>query len=289
MNSVASPMYAGDFLSRNAAASGERAYLRSVLVRKPMMVRKSQRMRMPRSAAPQRCAISAGVVLPSPIAVKTSNSIADFKASVRWYALIVWNKRAGLGCCICGLDISSPLKLVTNYGNVVFALQSSIACIRSVTNGRHHSVLNLVFQSAHTIMVVSGAGIIRVPFISFNVTNTQALERDFLVQLDADVDNSIARHAPVSPIRGQSHLARFAGIHHVHASFLEVVKIQRTIAANDRFAQQLSHVSTCRMQRHNASPGPTQADASESKHSKRREQQTKFVGTNHRLVDLHRS
>src|SRR5215203_4491706 len=55
-------------------------------------------MRMPRSAAWQRFATAAAVVLPSPIAVNTSSSIAAFKASVRWCALIVWKNNSGDGC-----------------------------------------------------------------------------------------------------------------------------------------------------------------------------------------------
>src|SRR5881392_3297924 len=76
MKSVTVPMYAGDCLSRNIAESSVSAYLLSCLVKNPMMVRKSQRMRVPRSEAPQRSAISVAVVLPSPMAVNSSSSTA---------------------------------------------------------------------------------------------------------------------------------------------------------------------------------------------------------------------
>src|SRR5215213_6704077 len=55
-------------------------------------------MRIPRSAVWHRFAIADTVVLPSPMAVNTSSSIAAFKASVRWCALIVWKKSCGDGC-----------------------------------------------------------------------------------------------------------------------------------------------------------------------------------------------
>ncbi len=60
------------------------------------MVRKSQRMRTPRSAAPQRLAIAAAVLLPSAIAVKISSSIAAFMASVCWKAFTALKKRSGV-------------------------------------------------------------------------------------------------------------------------------------------------------------------------------------------------
>src|SRR2546429_688607 len=66
----------GERLSRNIAESGVSACLLSCLVNNPMMVRKSQRMRVPRSEAPQRSAISFAEVLPSPMAVKSSSSTA---------------------------------------------------------------------------------------------------------------------------------------------------------------------------------------------------------------------
>jgi len=74
-----------------------------------MMQRKSQRIRVPRSEAALRLAISGAVVFPSPIAVNISNSIADFSASVRWCALMVWKKSCGDGCWVAGLDIMIPL------------------------------------------------------------------------------------------------------------------------------------------------------------------------------------
>src|SRR6185295_12659028 len=55
-------------------------------------------MRIPRSAVWQRFAIADAVVLPSPMAVNTSSSMAAFKASVRWCALIVWKNNWGDGC-----------------------------------------------------------------------------------------------------------------------------------------------------------------------------------------------
>src|SRR6185369_3866353 len=55
-------------------------------------------MRIPRSAVWQRSAIADAVVLPSPMAVNTSSSMAAFKASVRWCALMVWKNNSGDGC-----------------------------------------------------------------------------------------------------------------------------------------------------------------------------------------------
>ena len=81
-NSIAPPRYAGDFLSRNKAVSGARAYCVPAFVRNPWIVRKSHSVRTPRSEAPHRFAIAAAVVLPSAIAVKISSSTAVFIASV---------------------------------------------------------------------------------------------------------------------------------------------------------------------------------------------------------------
>src|SRR5215510_3315086 len=51
----------------------------------------------------------AAVVLPSPMAVKTSSSIAAFKASVRICALIVWKNSWGDGCWAAEeVDIKIP-------------------------------------------------------------------------------------------------------------------------------------------------------------------------------------
>src|SRR4051794_5219906 len=51
---VAAPRYAREFLSRKKAESGVCAYFEPFLVRKPKIVRLSQRMRMPRSEQLQR-------------------------------------------------------------------------------------------------------------------------------------------------------------------------------------------------------------------------------------------
>src|SRR5215813_3511805 len=67
-------------------------------------------MRIPRSAVWQRFAIAETVVLPSPMAVNTSSSMAAFKASVRWCALIIWKNSWGDGCCwaLEELDMKIP-------------------------------------------------------------------------------------------------------------------------------------------------------------------------------------
>jgi hypothetical protein len=53
------------------------------------VVRKSHRIRTPRSEAPQAAAISGAVEAPSPILVNRSMSIADFSAADRWKARMV--------------------------------------------------------------------------------------------------------------------------------------------------------------------------------------------------------
>src|SRR6185437_14903458 len=109
-NSTAPPRYAGERLSRKVAESSVSAYSLPCLLSIPIIVRKSHRMRMPRSEASQRFAIVAAVVLPSPMAVNTSSSMAAFKASVRWCALIIWKNNCGDGCCwaVEELDIKIP-------------------------------------------------------------------------------------------------------------------------------------------------------------------------------------
>src|ERR1700757_5451776 len=62
------------------------------------MVKKSHRVRTPRSAASHRFAIVAAVVLPSAMAVNTSSSTAVFSASVCWCAFMALKKRSGVGC-----------------------------------------------------------------------------------------------------------------------------------------------------------------------------------------------
>src|ERR1043166_502852 len=79
-----------------------------------MIVRKSQRTRIPFSEALHRFAISAGVVLPSPIAVNTSSSIPVFKASVRMCALIVWKNNCGDGCGAAEVDMKIPFLICRN-------------------------------------------------------------------------------------------------------------------------------------------------------------------------------
>src|ERR1017187_5199095 len=54
-------------------------------------------MRMPRSAAPARSAICSAVVCRSPMAVKTSRSMAAFMAAECWEAKKGWKRGAGLG------------------------------------------------------------------------------------------------------------------------------------------------------------------------------------------------
>src|SRR5580704_2886777 len=54
-------------------------------------------MRSPRSEALVLAARSAGVLAPVPIAVKTSNSIPVFSASVFWNAFIRVKMRSGVG------------------------------------------------------------------------------------------------------------------------------------------------------------------------------------------------
>ena len=82
-NSIALPRYAGDCFARNIAVSGVASYASPVFVRNPLIVSVSHRMRMPRSDALQRSAISRTVCAPAAIALNTSSSIAAFSAAVR--------------------------------------------------------------------------------------------------------------------------------------------------------------------------------------------------------------
>ena len=75
-------MEAGERGSRNAALTGLRRYCLSSLTSRPLIVRKSQRIRMPRSDAEQCRAIEATSPGPSPTARKTSKSIAALSAAV---------------------------------------------------------------------------------------------------------------------------------------------------------------------------------------------------------------
>jgi len=62
-----------------------------------MIVKKSQRILSPRSAAPVFPASKAGVFAPAAIDENTSSSIPVFKASVCWNAFIAMKIRSGVG------------------------------------------------------------------------------------------------------------------------------------------------------------------------------------------------
>src|ERR1700738_2760775 len=68
------------------------------------MVRKSQRMRMPRSEEEHLRAMVATSLGPSPTARKTSRSMAALRAAVRWWACNISKTRPGLGGTVAALD-----------------------------------------------------------------------------------------------------------------------------------------------------------------------------------------
>ena len=76
--------HAGERESRNLELVSVLPYRPSVLLRSPMIVRKSHRMRIPRSEAEQRRAIEATSPDPSPMARNRSSSMAPRSAAVRW-------------------------------------------------------------------------------------------------------------------------------------------------------------------------------------------------------------
>src|SRR5690242_21866134 len=88
---------AGEAESRNVALLGVWQYRPSVLARSPWIVRKSQRMRMGRSATPALEAKSATVKGPLPSALKIPSSTPALSAALRWCAVIVSQMRVGFG------------------------------------------------------------------------------------------------------------------------------------------------------------------------------------------------
>ena len=75
----------------------------------PLMVRKSHRMRMPRSDAEQWRAMEATSPGPSPTARNTSRSMAARSAAVRWCACSVSKTSAGFGATAVAIDGKTDL------------------------------------------------------------------------------------------------------------------------------------------------------------------------------------
>src|SRR5215212_7090007 len=80
---------------------------------KPVMTRKSQSMRTPRSEALQRSANERASRLPSATAVKSSSSTAALSAAERWYEVAASKKCSGEGWLFCA-DIASAASCCLN-------------------------------------------------------------------------------------------------------------------------------------------------------------------------------
>src|ERR1700722_14775636 len=80
-------------------------------------------MRKPRSEAPIFAASSGGVLVPSPMTVKTSSSIPVFRASVFWNAFISAKMRSGVG------------RFVVEGVAMRFVSVSRVFCVQIYTDG----------------------------------------------------------------------------------------------------------------------------------------------------------
>lgn len=96
-----------------------------------MTVRKLQRLRMPRSDAEQRAAISGTVWQPSPTALNRSRSIPARKAAECWKAVMVWKTSSGDGAGAEWVAVPSDMSWIVHPGVQIVLTELPAALERS--------------------------------------------------------------------------------------------------------------------------------------------------------------
>src|SRR5262249_28700313 len=101
--------------------------------------------------------------------------------------------------------------------------------------------LDLIFESDSSQAVISGAGGVRVPFVSTEVANLEVRYRYRFLQRNLNIHDSILRHVPVAPVGRQPFFTGMSSIHDSDAtirSFVGVIDAR----LEDRFPQKSPNI-----------------------------------------------